>query len=549
MLHPIEWRNASPLWEEALKDKSDRRFKEPAILRFASDTFMEDLTVLLSRNPLTLKDLVAHPETWKDEGAGWALEEDDSTDNSLKLYQPAHGRFYLVAASLVCHTPGLPDRFVDTANEERVSFVLRRQVTNGNGTADSNQSNRFTEYGWVTNGEGKGWKGIIPDEVLGVLDNEERLPLFPINFPCPKQNGRKRRLWVGFIPVASRETYQAASELSPLTVPGDDLQKDPLADPRLAQFEANVVEAMVELRETLTNTPNAISPEQARQVFAFILLDLAEFLREHLSEVWNSVLENRWLGSDNNEKSVFDRLHGTAFHAGKQWDDALHDIWNERDNILSDKVEGLITDNLIKDDIKNLINSNLDILDTHYQRSNSFNSLVKNALGTYTRLKEAKDPVDVPKFAPGDGASYVLRCVYERPHCKGIHPPVVSEPSRPFQLASFFDPEAPARPVRITMPIDTSISGLRKFPKNVSFLISNKLRQQIERIRGVKLEDLDGGDIGIEPSFDLGVICSLSIPIITICALILLMIIVQLLNIVFWWLPFFKICFPLNLKK
>jgi hypothetical protein len=40
-------------------------------------------------------------------------------------------------------------------------------------------------------------------------------------------------------------------------------------------------------------------------------------------------------------------------------------------------------------------------------------------------------------------------------------------------------------------------------------------------------------------------ICSLSIPIITICALILLLIIVNLLNIVFWWLPYFKICFPI----
>ena len=39
-------------------------------------------------------------------------------------------------------------------------------------------------------------------------------------------------------------------------------------------------------------------------------------------------------------------------------------------------------------------------------------------------------------------------------------------------------------------------------------------------------------------------ICSLSIPIITICALILLMIIVSLLNIVFFWVPLFKICLP-----
>jgi hypothetical protein len=44
-----------------------------------------------------------------------------------------------------------------------------------------------------------------------------------------------------------------------------------------------------------------------------------------------------------------------------------------------------------------------------------------------------------------------------------------------------------------------------------------------------------------------GLDCSgfmLSIPIITICALIVLMIFISLLNIVFWWLPFFKLCLP-----
>jgi len=43
----------------------------------------------------------------------------------------------------------------------------------------------------------------------------------------------------------------------------------------------------------------------------------------------------------------------------------------------------------------------------------------------------------------------------------------------------------------------------------------------------------------------LGVMCSLSIPIITICALLLLMIIVGLLDFIFRWLPYFIVCFPL----
>ena len=46
-------------------------------------------------------------------------------------------------------------------------------------------------------------------------------------------------------------------------------------------------------------------------------------------------------------------------------------------------------------------------------------------------------------------------------------------------------------------------------------------------------------------SCETGMMCSMSIPIITICALIFLTIIVSLLQIIFFWLPFFKVCFPL----
>ena len=46
------------------------------------------------------------------------------------------------------------------------------------------------------------------------------------------------------------------------------------------------------------------------------------------------------------------------------------------------------------------------------------------------------------------------------------------------------------------------------------------------------------------PSGGLGVICSLSIPIVTICALIVLLIIASILNIIFYWLPYLISCRP-----
>jgi hypothetical protein len=159
----------------------------------------------------------------------------------------------------------------------------------------------------------------------------------------------------------------------------------------------------------------------------------------------------------------------------------------------------------------------------------------------------------------GDPGWFVVRFVYTRRDCGPLHPPTLSAPTQRFQLANFFDPDAPARPIRISLPLDTSPAGLRKFNKNTAFVISDMLCGQIQRAKGLGFidlvlavlpwpfhKDLPTGSSGPCKSFDvnIGMICSLSIPIITICALILLTIIVMLLDLIFRWLPWFVICFP-----
>jgi hypothetical protein len=58
-------------------------------------------------------------------------------------------------------------------------------------------------------------------------------------------------------------------------------------------------------------------------------------------------------------------------------------------------------------------------------------------------------------------------------------------------------------------------------------------------------KDLDaGGGPCKSNGASLGTICSLSIPIITICAFILLIIMVSLLDLIFHWTPYFMLCFP-----
>jgi hypothetical protein len=171
---------------------------------------------------------------------------------------------------------------------------------------------------------------------------------------------------------------------------------------------------------------------------------------------------------------------------------------------------------------------------------------------------------DALQATQGDEGWFVIRFVHVNRDCGPLHPPTMSEATERFQLASFFDPDAPARPIRISMPLDTSPAGLRKHSRGAAFVLSDLLCGQVQRAKGMGLIDLvlhvlpwpfhkelDLGDgSGCKNgSLEIGMICSLSIPIVTICALILLIIIVSLLDFVFRWIPWFIFCFPLPKLK
>ena len=159
----------------------------------------------------------------------------------------------------------------------------------------------------------------------------------------------------------------------------------------------------------------------------------------------------------------------------------------------------------------------------------------------------------------GDSGRFVIRFIHLNEDCGPLDPPTLSVPSVEFELASFFDPDAPARPIRITLPSDTSPAGLRKHARGTGFVLSNMLCGQVQRAKGLGFIDLvlqvlpwpfhkdielGEGEGCKSGTLDIGMICSISIPLITLCALILLMIIVTLLDFIFRWLPWFVICFP-----
>lgn len=553
--HAVEWLTAAPLWDAALAPGTARaRFRRPAVLRFSSDSFMDQVQKLLagtgdagSPDPADtdLADTVARPETWRDPAVGWAPEGDPSLSQVLKLFQPVHGRFYLVASSLVCRRPGLPARKVDAVAEERASMVVRRLVPIDGVPFDPANPATYVEHGWVGDRQAGRWEPVPTGSPTsgGLVEGEERLPAFQLGFVDAQ--GHKRHLHAGLVPVGGREVYESQdpgpAPAPPSPVPGDPFSG--LSDPRKAAWAEGPSAALTQITD-----PAGLDTTTAREILSLFCLDLAEFLQDHLSDLWDAVVAGSSAGLSTPLLDVYNRLNNFVFPAGPvRWRQALVQAESQRQNLLQGPLPIAPLSVFASASV-----ATLDTAATTLAASGNFESDLFAALDSVPgsggpgleELAAAAAELTADEDAD-EGAVYCVRMVYERPRCGVLDRPVLSAPSRPLRLAGFFDPDAPARRIRLRMPGDTSIRGLRKFPKSVSILLSSKLRRQVDRATRMSLDDLDQGNAGSEQSWDLGMLCTLSIPIITIVAMILLMIFVQLLNIVFWWLPFFRICLPI----
>ena len=685
MNHSVAWHTAQPLWDPSLADgdAARERFRAPAILRFRGDDFMDQLQRALGA-PSDVEGLVLRAESWRGEQAGWLDAAAAAAAPVPKLYQPAHYRFYLVSASLVCQQPGLPDRRVDASRGEAVSFVIRRLFPRADAVFDPRDDATYDEYGWIGTAQDGEWR---PVPVRGELaPREERIPLFPSRFD---QDGRPRRMLTGLVPVARRDVYEAGAAKAAAPASAGASAGDPFATEDVAVAAEQVLPALEAFADpgTIVPAPSASSAVEAAQLaqekvaVAHALLLLVEFLQQRCQPVWQALQPGGAPPTGAGPLALLGRLNATATGTGVSYgtilvalakDEAtltdgdpdaafvdglmggaspgrwalrvlVRDLWQGLGDLLrgaladprAEALQAAVGDPLaaasapgLSDDaaqdallvaflaLADFLGAELpavwtaiaagdpaglsgagralyDLFSGAKLGTSDWRALLADAdahrldvLGdrvtpavqvvalrltaaaiaasaaavagslpdrvaaALAALPAPSTPAPVaaaagaaaPGVAPAD-AAYVIRCVYERPRCKGFADAVLSDPTAPFQLASFFDADAPVRPTRILMP-DVTLKALRRAPQGVKISLSKELRAQIERVRGISLDDLGKGKLKDAQGFDLGLVCSLSIPIITIVALMLLIIIVSLLNIVFWWLPFFVLCLP-----
>jgi len=142
-------------------------------------------------------------------------------------------------------------------------------------------------------------------------------------------------------------------------------------------------------------------------------------------------------------------------------------------------------------------------------------------------------------------AEYVLRAfVRLKPEKPGCPKQLVwSEASTPFTIAPWFE-SGDAAPTTVALPDLFDRSVLKSLKPNVAFTLPPKLAKLLQG-DPKKLMEGEGSTEG----WTIGWICSFSIPIITLCAFIVLNIFLSLLNIIFFWLPFLKICIPIPKSK
>jgi hypothetical protein len=486
MAETFDWIKPSLLWEQDSRDMLRPEFFRPALLEFRSDDFMNDFLARAGeKRPERLQQAVARPSAGK----------------PLKLFQPAHGNFYLTCASLCCRQAGFPDREVQKGDGESAFFVLRKKVNGG-------------EFGWNVAGAST-WEHVdVPNQIL---KTEERLPLFPAT------TGQNRNLFFGYVPVSSQQTYAAGPA---------DLPDDP-TDTRLETLAAIFTDPLDDpVRLFGTDIINPPARQLVLRTSVYLLLDLFEYLKKFLPRVATALQTGTGAGLNSAETTLLTFLQTQPLGGALTLAGALKAVADE--SALNEPGD-------IDPEALGFVHPDYNLRE-HPPDTATLTLRVKDALES--RPESVPPPVTIPKLGQKAGDLYVLRYVYERPQCDPAHQ-YVSQPTDPFELAPFFDPDAPGRPIRIGLPVDVSIGGLRKFPKNVAFMMSKELRN---KMNGIGKDMLKGDPPGSDGSFDIGHICSFSIPIITLIAFILLMIIAILLNIVFWWLPLLKICFPLKLS-
>lgn len=546
---PLAWLAPSPLWDGGAVGFSEPEIEQPRVVEMTTDQFVPELWAYLAgSDPAGLGPLGLFSDRAPAHGDG-------TYDDPLVLYQPIHQRYCFVLGSLVCRRVGLPDRAV-APRGERVSFVVRRVDEDGN------------EQAWMP--DRRAW-AAAPDPSQ-LVDGEEQHPMQTAPVGVATSSGPAaamlgldqpglRKLHFGFVPVADRTTNPPVlPDADAVNAVLDDPEMQAGDDPRLMAFRLRVAGAWSDLaarKDTVEHAGGDVGLLRIEIPSLYVLLDLRDWLATYLPGVLQALIDEDSLPAGAREDLRKElNINIRADGASKPLREALGELEPFLPLLVGDDSVGTpSTDYDLSAPLPD------PALDTYAELAAHIDSLAgtgatDGGLVGAALAEEDADlhgtgaPVQVPAELQGTivarptdpaatGDRHVLRLVYEHEPCA----PVVSKPSAVVRFAGIYDPDAPARKVRIPMP---DPANLRRFSRGVAIEMPPKLRKILDGISPKQLKEEppdEGGDWGV------GMVCMFSFQIFFLLSFIIAFIFLILLNIAFWWLAFIKICFPIPVKK
>ncbi|MDM0018110.1 hypothetical protein [Variovorax saccharolyticus] len=486
-----------------------------------------------------------------------------NAQGTLKLFQPIQRQFHLALVEAWCDTPGAPR--IDPQRVDSAGLVVRRLDAGGQ------------PQGWMrSNGRVRGWVPIsrvggsasdpaarhrLQRRLTGVADIDRQLSGFALRQPdnlfeedvvplfiappdvCAEAG---KTVFYGMVPTVSSEISEAAPAASaagsvdfgpnssafrthlaaPLrglatpfpfagaqVVPGwFDASEAPgevrPADVSAAQFAA--------LKAPIENSEQPSQPAGRMRVFLLLLRQLA----------------SEFNAFDGGAEANALRTALAAIRLPL----VLKQGQSEPDTVRADLFLADACKLLLK---KESIAAPLEMPERWPALSPELTQGLANAMHS---AMQARAAALLPQSCRYDepGARYQVRA-FVRIKPEGACPTriVWSQESEPFVIAPWYESADARPPVMIPLPDASDRGMLKQLKPNVAFVVPPSMQNLLSG----KAKDLlegkaDMGTLGITW------ICGFNIPIITICAFIVLNIFLTLFNLIFGWLFFIKICVP-----
>ena len=480
---------------------------------------------------------------------GWYNSDRFGRQDLPTLRLPMHQTFYTVCCEVGCNTPGQPA--YDPKRISSAGFVIRRRNTTG-------EMQRWMLH----EGQALGWQnGAIPnqepDDYRRFLNHkllqpqypepgysgEESYPLHPLLVRSKQPNNNSSRshtlLW-GYLPLggsyrisnnATQPPAEATNALrQELSWPfGERNPHNWVKEDNRPAFQGVATTALYELLELLLVRYRAFDATDEDN----------DQLRNQLAEVYF------YPHLTPHYPQAFDPY--AAPLAATKGESLLTWITASRDPLL----EWLSNITIAKTTLANsplpssTLNSdgsvasttlrNDDLYITEQQAQRLRDTLLLRGGRAMLAMEEG---LAMPRFGQGDDDTFfVVPFVRWQDECGCEQVHWGQQGSIDFRVVSPFDPEA-QRPRAVILPGLNDIK--RGAAKGVTLVVPKSVAELLRKIKpDMKMEQGDPRNpTGLCWNF------SLSIPVITICAFVLLMIVMNLLNLIFRWLPWAFLALP-----